>query len=272
MSEGVWLQTSPTEQWGFGPDGRTDKAHSSWYEDDDELPPYSDRSQTDALIFGVPKENNFLWEGRTSMDDIILALRRENNALRAKWTSAGALDGTGSGGRPGQEVDMMQYLRDPSPSADDRALAHESSRIGDQDGVRTCLGGLERPGPYNFDCIIEPDAEGSQLLGDQRGLAAPTLSFPRDTEGLAWQPPSHPRNTYRVTVCHALIGTSIVGIATSLSLALWWSLAHGDPGSGFTLGSYVLAAFGVLVAIPGYPHSKACRCWVKRSQRVAKAL
>lgn len=103
------------------------------------------------------------------------------------------------------------------------------------------------------------------LLDDHRGLTTSTLSFPQEIESLAWQDPNHSRNRYRITVCHALIGTSIAGIATSLSLALWWSLAHSDPGSGFTLGSYVLTAFGVMVGIPGYSHSKVCKCWERES-------
>lgn len=150
--------------------------------------------------------------------------------------------------RPVEEIDIQYFAQDRSLDCDRAQLHH-------------ALGEPDRAVPSTFDHIEEPQADGHQLIYDQRGLATQCLIRQQDTESLSQQTSGHSRNAHRVTVCHALIGTSIVGIATSLSLALWWSIAHGDPGSGFTIGSYVLAVFGVLVGIPGYRHSKNCQCW-----------
>lgn len=115
--------------------------------------------------------------------------------------------------------------------------------------------------------IREPQANGIRLSYDQHDLTDPTPSDPQqDIDSISRQAPGHLQDSYRVKTCHALMGISIVGVVTSLSLALWWSIAHNDPGSGFTIGSYILAAFGVLVAIPAYPHSKVCTCWESRSK------
>lgn len=94
--------------------------------------------------------------------------------------------------------------------------------------------------------LTELPTDGNQHLDDQHRLAAANLSLPQDCESPTRQTPSDSANTYRIKTCHAMIGTSTVGVGTSLSVALWWSFARSDPGSGFTIGSYVLAVFGVM--------------------------
>lgn len=111
------------------------------------------------------------------------------------------------------------------------------------------------------DHTAERLTDGNQQPDDQCALVNSESSYYQDIEGLSREALNHPYTACRITVCYALIGVSIVGVAMSLSLALWWSIAHGDPGSGFTIGSYILAAFGVLLGIPGYRHSKTCQCW-----------
>lgn len=139
---------------------------------------------------------------------------------------------------------------------------HRSSNIvQDGDNIYQAICEPDQFDPSTSDHIAERPTDGNQQPDDQFALVNSGPSYDQDVESLLQQTTGHLRNAHRVTVCHALIGTSILGVATSLSLALWWSFAHGDPGSGFTIGSYVLAVFGVLVGIPGYRHSKICQCW-----------
>lgn len=135
------------------------------------------------------------------------------------------------------------------------------SHVRDEDSIYKAICEPDQFDPSTSDQIAERPRDGNQQPDDQSALENSGPSHDLDIESLYHQTPGLSRNTHHVTVCHALIGTSILGVATSLSLALWWSFAHGDPGSGFTIGSYVLAVFGVLVGIPGYRHSKNCQCW-----------
>ena len=136
-------------------------------------------------------------------------------------------------------------VRNPTPTGISSHVTHAND-------IPQALNGPEQPPPDDVENIS---------LEHYSNQATPTLACVGDIENQSLGAFSHWRSGTRVTMCHALIATSVVGIATSLSLSLWWSFAHGDPGSGFTMGSYVLAVFGVLVAIPGDRHSKVCRCW-----------
>lgn len=221
--------------WLLGPIVRSD-AHSTAYAEDSE---FLNRRHQDRFYFeGL--DVNHEWKTRQHRIQVVNEALWREDVAKAKQR---AVEGIGN---------------------------PESAQSDSVEGIRTgtaqACGGSSRPGPSTFDHIAEPQADGSQLLNDQRGLATPTLSCPQDIESISWQDPGHLTHAYRLTVCHALMGTSVVGVATSLSLALWWSIAHGDPGSGFTIGSYVLAVFGVLVAIPGYQHSKVCKCWESKSK------
>lgn len=131
----------------------------------------------------------------------------------------------------------------------------------DEDNIYQAICEPDQSDPSTSDHIAEQPTDENQQPDDQCALAYLEPSYDQDIESLLQQTPAHSRNARRVTVCHALMGISVLGVATSLSLALWWSFAHGDPGSGFTIGSYVLAVSGVLVGIPGYRHSKNCQCW-----------
>lgn len=274
MVRDPWVDTSLLSQRRRArtPVGR--KAYpSALEEEDDEHLRHRNDFQSDENDVTLQEYANLL-EKQDSPENELAILRRDYRAWRTKRKDIDARrpPSPRSGDRPDQqEIGIMGFLNSQSQRAI-RALGYGSSHARDQDKAHQTLGGPNRPGPDTFDRTIEPDVDAHQLLDGQRGLTTSILSCARDIESLATQSPTHPRNAYRVTVCHALIGTSIIGIATSLSLALWWSIAHGDPGSGFTIGSYVLAIFGVLVAIPGYPHSKACRCWDRKSKRGAKVL
>lgn len=73
--------------------------------------------------------------------------------------------------------------------------------------------------------VREPQANGIWLSCDQHDLTHPTPSSARNIESISRQAPGHLQDGYRVKTCHVLMGTSVVGVATSLSLALWWSSA-----------------------------------------------
>lgn len=239
------------------------KTYSSAHEEDDQHLRY--RLGLEPNLFDVIRQYyaNLPKKNEPTESDFEI-LRRDDRALTAKSIDAPRRLSPGSEDRPDrQQIDTRDRLFKKAQQVI-RALGWDLEyyyrHVRDQDDLHRPPGGPERLGANTSDRTMEPDIDDIQPLGDQRGLPNLTTSCLQDIESLAWQAPIHSRNTYRVTVCHALIGTSVVGIATSLSLALWWSLAHGDPGSGFTIGSYVLAAFGAMVAIPWYPHSKACRC------------
>ena len=72
-----------------------------------------------------------------------------------------------------------------------------------------------------------------------------------------------------IPFCYILILAAFIGFSVSLVLALWYSIIHEDVSGGFTIGSYVIAAAGFLVAIPGYRHSFSCRCWGKANPESA---
>lgn len=162
---------------------------------------------------------------------------------------------------PGSKEVVIPELAESSFLQDVRAETNQALGEPDRRGSSTS----DPIHPRSQYGIREPQANGIGLSYDQHDLTDPAPSEAQNIESISRQAPGHLQDGYRVKTCHVLMGTSVVGVATSLSLALWWSIVHDDPGSGFTIGSYVLAAFGVLVAIPAYPHSKVCNCWESRS-------
>ena len=63
--------------------------------------------------------------------------------------------------------------------------------------------------------------------------------------------------------CTLLLSTATFIICLSLGVALWWGLEQHDLPGGFTIGSYVLGAGVVPVALGGGIHATSCRCWKK---------
>lgn len=55
-------------------------------------------------------------------------------------------------------------------------------------------------------------------------------------------------------------------VLASLSLALWWSMAHDDVSGGFTMAGYIVTASGILLYPIQYRHSKNCECWNQPGQ------
>lgn len=264
-------QTPPLSQWRRSrtPVGR--KTYSSALDGDDQHLRCRNGLQFNVADVTLQQYANLLKEHDSAESELEIQ-RRDYRAWRAKRKDIDAprRPSPGSGDRPDQQqISIMDRLKNKSQRAI-RALGYGSGHVRDQDDLHQPPGGPDWLGANTLNGTIEPDIDDNQPSDDQRGLPNLTTSCLQDIESLAWHAPIHSRNAYRVTVCHAFIGTSVVGIATSLSLALWWSLAHGDPGSGFTIGSYVLAAFGAMVAIPWYPHSKVCRCWERKPPRGAK--
>lgn len=68
----------------------------------------------------------------------------------------------------------------------------------------------------------------------------------------------------QLRTCHLLLLGGVFGIFASLALALWWTIAHGDVGGGFTLGAYVVAVVAFAVGLPTYRHNAHCTCWEKK--------
>lgn len=54
-----------------------------------------------------------------------------------------------------------------------------------------------------------------------------------------------------IPTCYVLVIAVVIGLGISLALSLWYSIIHEDVSGGFTIGSYVIAAVGFLIAIPG---------------------
>jgi len=68
-------------------------------------------------------------------------------------------------------------------------------------------------------------------------------------------------STRQWRLCYILIGISVFAIASSLTLALWWSITKNDVSSGFTIAAYVVAVFGLPVASVQVRHNRTCKCW-----------
>lgn len=62
--------------------------------------------------------------------------------------------------------------------------------------------------------------DGNQQPDDQCALVNSESGYYQDIKGLSREALNHPYTACRITVCYALIGVSIVGVAMSLSLAL----------------------------------------------------
>lgn len=71
-------------------------------------------------------------------------------------------------------------------------------------------------------------------------------------------------------VCFTLATVVLLIFSISLTLALWWSIAHHDCSGGFTMGAYIIATAGLPIGVFGYRHSHNCRCWVKLQEDAAQ--
>ncbi len=62
-------------------------------------------------------------------------------------------------------------------------------------------------------------------------------------------------------VCYYLVATTVLGIAASFGVAVWWAQTRRDASAGFTMGGYVIAVDALVVAVVGMLHRPGCRCW-----------
>lgn len=61
--------------------------------------------------------------------------------------------------------------------------------------------------------------------------------------------------------CIVLMCIAAFTVTSSLAVALWWSVSHDDPQSGFTIAGYIVAAGGIIMYPIQSQHSKHCTCW-----------